>query len=156
MSIHEHDEDIDVVSSPEPSPRSRSESQDRLTSTPIHNRSPAFDRTSDDRASFSPAKAESTSSDQEKTSSAAFTSFSINSILSRSESKKDELIGAPFLSNAQLSDPSAAMISRYVSINRISANFCFILINDNVIPNHTHTKKKKSLNKHDSRYIRLI
>lgn len=108
MSIHEHDEDIDVVSSPEPSPHSRTESQDRLTSTPIRNRSP-----SNDRASLSPAKAESTSSDQGKTSSAAaFTSFSINSILNRNESKKDELIGAPFLSNAHLSDPSAAMISR--------------------------------------------
>lgn len=112
MSIHEHDEDIDVVSSPEPSPQSRTESRDRLTSTPIHNRSPAFDRTSNECASFSPAKAESTSSDQGKSASAAFTSFSINSILSRNENKKDELISAPFLSNAHLSDPSAAMISR--------------------------------------------
>lgn len=112
MSIHEHEEDIDVVSSPEPSPHSRAESQDRLTSTPIHNRSPAFDRTSNDRESLSPSKAESTSFDQGKTSSTAFTSFSINSILSRNENKKDELIGAPFLSNAHLSDPSAAMISR--------------------------------------------
>lgn len=114
MSIHEHDEDIDVVSSPEPSPQSHTSSRERQTSTPIHNRSPEFDRTSNDRASLSPAKAESTSSDQGKTSSAAFTSFSINSILSRNENKKDELITSPFLSNAHLTDPSAAMISRYV------------------------------------------
>ena len=112
MSIHEHDEDIDVVSSPEPSPQSRTETRDRLTSTPINNRSPTFDRTSNDRASLSPTKAESTSSDQGKTPSAAFTSFSINSILSRNENKKDELISAPFSLNAHLTDPSAAMISR--------------------------------------------
>lgn len=111
MSIHEHDEDIDVVSSPEPSPQSCTESRDRLTSTPIPNRSPALDRTSSDCAS--PSKPES-SSDQGKTSAAAFTSFSINNILSRNENKKDELISAPFLSNSHLTDPSAAMISRYV------------------------------------------
>lgn len=115
MSIHEHDEDIDVVSSPEPSPHHSSESRERLTSTPIHNRSPIFDRSSNERASVSPAKTESTSSDQGKTN-AGFTSFSINSILSRSETKKDELINTPFLPNTQLTDPSslqdAAMISR--------------------------------------------
>lgn len=112
MSIDEHDEDIDVVSSPEPSPHHSSESRERLTSTPIHNRSPIFDRSSNERASVSPAKTES---DQGKTN-AGFTSFSINSILSRSETKKDELINTPFLPNAQLTDPSslqdAAMISR--------------------------------------------
>lgn len=116
MSVHEHDEDIDVVSSPEPSPQSCTESRDRLTSTPIQHRSPAFDRTSNDRASLSPTKPESiTSSEHGKTTSAAFTSFSINNILSRNENKKNELISAPFLSNTHLTDPSAAMISRYVS-----------------------------------------
>lgn len=113
MSIHEHDEDIDVVSSPEPSPRHSSESQERLTSTPIQSRSPAFDRCANDRASVSPAKTES--SDQGKTN-AGFTSFSINSILSRSEAKKDEMINTPFGPNPQLADPhslqDAAMISR--------------------------------------------
>lgn len=113
MSIHGHDEDIDVVSSPEPSPRHSSESQERFTSTPIQSRSPAFDRSASERASVSPAKTES--SDQGKTN-AGFTSFSINSILSRSETKKDELINTPFLPNAPLTDPSslqdAAMISR--------------------------------------------
>lgn len=115
MSIHEHDEDIDVVSSPEPSPNHSSESRERLTSTPIQNRSPAFERNLNERASVSPAKTESTSSDQGKTN-AGFTSFSINSILNRSESKKDEMINMPFLPNAQLSDPNslqdAAMMSR--------------------------------------------
>lgn len=113
MSIHEHDEDIDVVSSPEPSPRDSNESRERLTSTPIQNRSPAFDRSANERASVSPAKTESTTSDQSKTN-AGFTSFSINSILSRSETRRDEMINTPFLSNA--TDPSslqdAAMISR--------------------------------------------
>lgn len=115
MSIHEHDEDIDVVSSPEPSPQSPRESRERITSTPIKNRSPAFDRSINDRASLSPSKSESTSSEQGKTN-AGFTSFSISSILSRNESKKDEMISTPFASNTKLSEPNslqdAAMISR--------------------------------------------
>ncbi|XP_055305679.1 homeobox protein Hmx-like [Sitodiplosis mosellana] len=124
MSIHEHDEDIDVVSSPEPSPRHSNESRERLTSTPIQSRSPAFDRSASERASVSPAKTESTSSDQGRTN-AGFTSFSISSILSRSENKKDELINTPFLPNAQLTDPSslqdAAMISRLGFISQWGA-----------------------------------
>lgn len=115
MSIHEHDEDIDVVSSPEPSPQPTSESLDRLTSTPIPNRSPILDRSSNDRASVSPVKAESTSPDQGRTNT-SFTSFSISSILSRNESKRNEMINAPFFTNANLPDPNslhdAAMISR--------------------------------------------
>lgn len=115
MSIHEHDEDIDVVSSPEPSPQHSSESREHLTSTPIRPRSPILDRSVEERASVSPAKTESTSSDQGKTS-AGFTSFSINSILNRNESKKDDMITPPFLSSAALTDPNslqdATMISR--------------------------------------------
>lgn len=139
MSIHGHDEDIDVVSSPEPSPRHSSESQERLTSTPIQSRSPAFDRTANERASVSPAKTES--SDQGKTN-AAFTSFSINSILSRSETKRDELINTPFLPNAPLTDPNslqdAAMISRWVL-------FFFSF----KITNETGLEKKKKSGKKD-------
>lgn len=116
MSIHEHDEDIDVVSSPEPSPQHSNESRERLTSTPIRTRSPALDRSLNERASVSPAKTESTSSDQGKTN-AGFTSFSINSILNRNESKKDDMITSTFLPNASLANPNslqdAAMISRY-------------------------------------------
>lgn len=115
MSIHEHDEDIDVVSSPEPSPQHSNYSEERLTSTPIQSRSPVYDRSANERASASPAKSESTSSDQGKTN-ANFTSFSINSILSRNESKRDDMISSPFLSTANLADPhplhDAAMISR--------------------------------------------
>lgn len=115
MSIHENDDDIDVVSSPEPSPQPSRESRDRLTSTPIPSRSPAFERAGRDRASLSPTKTESSTSDHGKTN-AGFTSFSISSILSRSVGKKDDMISAPFLSNANLTDPSAlhdaAMISR--------------------------------------------
>lgn len=115
MSIHEHDEDIDVVSSPEPSPPHSSESGERLTSTPIHIRSPTLDRSATERASVSPEKTESTSSDQGKTNT-GFTSFSINSILNRNESKKDDLMSSPFLPNANLVDPNSlqdpALISR--------------------------------------------
>lgn len=115
MSIHEHDEDIDVVSSPEPSPQHSIYSDERLTSTPIQNRSPSFDRSANERATASPAKSESTSSDQGKTNT-NFTSFSINSILSRNESKKDDMINSPFLPTANLTDShslqDAAMISR--------------------------------------------
>lgn len=110
MSVHEHDEDIDVVSSPEPSPQHSSESRDRFTSTPIHNRSPT-----NDRASKSPVKIESTASDQGKTN-ANFTSFSISSILSKAEHKKDDAISASFFPSTNLSEPhsleDAAMISR--------------------------------------------
>lgn len=103
MSIHEHEEDIDVVSSPEPSPRPSSECR---TSTPTFIRSPHHDQ-----SSLSPAKTESTSSDHGKTNS-SFTSFSINSILSRNETKKDDLIAGAFLPNEQSAAHDAAMLSR--------------------------------------------
>lgn len=116
MSIHEHDEDIDVVSSPEPSPQPQRELRERLTSTPIRNRSPASDRSNNGRTSVSPSKIESTSSEQGKTN-AGFTSFSINSILSRHENRKDDMISTSFVTPPpNLCDPGslqdAAMISR--------------------------------------------
>ncbi|XP_031621636.1 homeobox protein Hmx-like [Contarinia nasturtii] len=122
MSIHEHDEDIDVVSSPEPSPTHSIDTRERLTSTPIQNRSPALDRSVNERASVSPAKTESTTaSDQGKTNT-GFTSFSINSILNRSENKKDDTISTP---NANLTDSTslqdAAMISRLGFISQWGA-----------------------------------
>lgn len=110
MSVHENDEDVDVVSSPEPSPHHSNESEDRRTSTPICNRSPAIDQTND-RASVSPAKTE----DPGKTN-ANFTSFSISTILSKNEGRKDHAINASFLPTTNFNETGsledAAMISR--------------------------------------------
>lgn len=101
MSIHHIEEDIDVVSSPEPSPQ-------HSIHTP---HTPTSHRHSTGRSSVSPAKTESTTSDSGKTSS-TFTSFSINSILSRSdEVKKDDPFGA-FSDPANRSAHDAAMLSR--------------------------------------------
>lgn len=110
MSIHHNEEDIDVVSSPEPSPH-------HSTDMP---RTPHSMRHSIDRCSVSPTKTESSTSDSGKTSS-AFTSFSINSILSRSaDVKKDDPFASAFLTSdpASRSAHDAAMLSRSVQLTR--------------------------------------
>lgn len=106
MSIHEHEEDIDVVSSPEPSPRPSSECR---TSTPTFNARSPFVQ---DQSSLSPSKMESSPSDHGKTTNANFTSFSINSILSRNETKKDEHINGSFPIEHGTAAHDAAMMSR--------------------------------------------
>lgn len=126
MSSQDVDVDISVVSSPEPSPRpddhdsSRNEYQ--YSSQMQHQQQPlqqlqrhsAFNHSSDSR--LSPPK---TPPEQHcKTSTGpAYTSFSITSILSRSEPKKSPITPMPTLplsNDVNGSAHDAAMISRWV------------------------------------------
>lgn len=108
MSSVDVDVDINVVSSPEPSPRSGDESIMRKD-FPYSNHHTTFNHSTESR--LSPPKSPP---EHSKTSAgSAYTSFSISSILSRSDTKKGPLMPLPQL---PLSDSNgshdAAMLSR--------------------------------------------
>lgn len=113
MSSVDVDVDINVVSSPEPSPRSGDESIIRKDFQ-YSNHHTTFNHSTESR--LSPPKSPP---EHSKTSAgSAYTSFSISSILSRSDTKKGPLMPLPQL---PLSDSNgshdAAMLSRLVLFN---------------------------------------
>lgn len=121
MSSQDPDIDINVVSSPEHSPQPDTNGRIKYQSANLTPTSSMPGRilinTMSDASRLSPSKTPPDHGKMSGNSAAGYTSFTISSILSRNDPKKDSLLAAanmPFVDASGSTVHDAAMISRYV------------------------------------------